>query len=71
MKDICCNHCLNKIDQSILPEQKEFSAKNMLEFANWFYTVTQRELDSYIEHLKAEEEKSYQLYLTLKAKYEK
>jgi|LakMenE01Jun11ns_1017448.scaffolds.fasta_scaffold9230726_2 hypothetical protein len=47
-----------------------FTAEQMIEFANWFSEVSEKELNSYRDMLKQKEEQQYQLYLTLKAKYE-
>ena len=47
-----------------------FTAEQMIEFANWFREVSEKELNSYRDMLKQKEEQQYQLYLTLKAKYE-
>jgi hypothetical protein len=47
-----------------------FTAEEMIEFANWFSEVSEKELNSYKDMLKQREEQQYQLYLTLKAKYE-
>ena len=53
-----------------LPE-KEFTAKNMIEFAGWFNeVVSEIDLEEYRVHLKKMEEQEYNLYLSLKAKYE-
>ncbi len=50
---------------------KEFTAEQMIEFANWFgEDISENELKSYKDMLKQREEQEYQLYLTLKAKYE-
>ena len=50
---------------------KEFTAEQMIEFANWFgEDISEKELNSYKDMLKQKEEQEYQLYLTLKAKYE-
>jgi len=51
---------------------KEFTAEQMIEFANFmiFEDATEQDLDSYRDMLKQREEQDYQLYLTLKAKYE-
>lgn len=55
--------------------EKEFTAKDMIGFASWFADeVTNTDLQEYKKMLKVKaelkEEKEYQLYLTLKAKYE-
>jgi len=43
----------------------------MIEFANWYgEDISVIELNSYRDMLKQREEQEYQLYLTLKAKYE-
>ena len=48
-----------------------FTAEEMIEFANWFgEDISEKELNSYRDMLKQREEQQYQLYLTLKAKYE-
>jgi hypothetical protein len=48
-----------------------FTAEQMIEFANWFgEDISEDELKSYRDMLKQREEQQYQLYLTLKAKYE-
>jgi hypothetical protein len=48
-----------------------FTAEQMIEFANWFgEDISEDELKSYRDMLKQREEQEYQLYLTLKAKYE-
>ena len=56
-----------------LPE-KEFTSKDMIEFASWFSKdVSEIDLQEYRDHrdyLKQLEEQEYQLYLSLKAKYE-
>jgi len=50
---------------------KEFTAEQMIEFANWFgEDISEKELNSYRDMLKQRKEQEYQLYLTLKAKYE-
>lgn len=51
--------------------EKEFTAEQMIEFANWFCEdVSEKELNNYRDSLKEKEEREYQLYLKLKAKYE-
>jgi hypothetical protein len=51
--------------------EKEFTAKEMIEFAGWFAEeVTNTDLQEYKRQLKLKAEQEYQLYLTLKAKYE-
>ena len=51
--------------------QEEFTAEQMIEFANWFgEDVSEQELNNYRDSLKEKEEREYQLYLELKAKYE-
>jgi hypothetical protein len=51
--------------------EKEFTAADMIEFANWFgEDISEMELRSYRDMLKSRMEQEYQLYLTLKAKYE-
>jgi predicted TIM-barrel fold metal-dependent hydrolase len=47
-----------------------FTAEQMIEFANCFSYASEKELNSYKDILKQRQEKEYQLYLTLKAKYE-
>jgi hypothetical protein len=48
-----------------------FTAEQMIEFANWFgEDISEKELNSYRDMLKQSLEQEYQLYLTLKAKYE-
>jgi hypothetical protein len=48
-----------------------FTAEQMIEFANWYgEDISEKELNSYKDMLKQREEQQYQLYLTLKAKYE-
>lgn len=50
--------------------EREFTAKDMLEFARWYAEDIQDiDLQSYREHLKEEEEREYQLYLSLRSKY--
>jgi hypothetical protein len=50
---------------------KEFTAEQMIEFANWYGDdISEKDLNSYRDMLKQREEQQYQLYLTLKAKYE-
>lgn len=50
---------------------KEFTAEQMIEFANWYgYVASEKDLNSYRDMFKLREEQEYQLYLTLKAKYE-
>jgi hypothetical protein len=50
---------------------KEFTAEQMIEFASWVgTTISEKDLNSYRDMLKQREEQQYQLYLTLKAKYE-
>lgn len=50
--------------------EQEFTAKDMVEFARWYAEDIQDiDLQAYREHLKAEEEREYQLYLSLRAKY--
>jgi hypothetical protein len=52
-------------------EKELFTAEEMIEFANWFgEDISEKELNSYKIMLKGKEEQQYQLYLTLKAKYE-
>ena len=52
--------------------EKEFTAHEMIEFANWFtdHEITNTDLQQYREALEHEAEKEWLLYLTLKAKYE-
>jgi hypothetical protein len=53
------------------PNKKLFTAEQMIEFANWFgEDISEKELNSYKDMLKQRKEQEYQLYLTLKAKYE-
>jgi hypothetical protein len=48
-----------------------FTAEQMIEFANWFgEDISEKDLNSYRDMLKQREEQEYQLYLTLKTKYE-
>jgi hypothetical protein len=47
-----------------------FTAEQMIEFASWYGDISEKELNSYKDMLKQRQEKEYQLYLTLKAKYE-
>jgi hypothetical protein len=49
-----------------------FTAEQMIEFASWYgdIDISEKELNSYKDMLKQRQEKEYQLYLTLKAKYE-
>jgi hypothetical protein len=43
----------------------------MIEFASWYGDdISEKDLNSYRDMLKQREEQEYQLYLTLKAKYE-
>jgi len=50
---------------------KEFTAEQMIEFASWYGDdISEKDLNSYRDMLKQREEQEYQLYLTLKAKYE-
>jgi hypothetical protein len=50
--------------------EKEFTEKNMIEFARWFNVgVGEDELQNYRDVLKAKAEEEFQLYLALKAKY--
>ena len=50
---------------------KEFTAEQMIEFGNWCgEDITEQDLNSYRDMLKQREEQEYQLYLTLKSKYE-
>ena len=51
--------------------EKEFTAKDMIDFARWFNDeVSEKNLQEYRDCLKRLEEREYQLYLSLKAKYE-
>jgi hypothetical protein len=51
--------------------EKEFTAKDMIEFASWFgEDVSIKDVQEYRDHLKKLEEQEYNLYLSLKAKYE-
>lgn len=51
--------------------EKEFTAHEMIEFASWFAEeVTNTDLQEYKKMLEVKAEQEYQLYLTLKAKYE-
>jgi hypothetical protein len=53
------------------PNKKLFTAEQMIEFGNWCgEDITEQDLNSYINSLKQREAQEYQLYLTLKAKYE-
>ena len=48
-----------------------FTAEQMIEFASWYGDdISEKDLNSYRDMLKQREEQEYQLYLTLKAKYE-
>jgi hypothetical protein len=53
--------------------EKEFIAEQMIEFANAFSAddITEEHLQDYRDTLKQKEEQEYQMYLALKAKYEK
>lgn len=52
--------------------EKEFTAQDMIEFARWLGgNVGEKHIQLYRDHLEEEKEKEYQLYLSLKAKYEK
>ena len=51
--------------------EKEFTAADMIEFANWYgENITEKELQSFRDILKEKTAQEYQLYLTLKTKYE-
>ena len=51
--------------------EKEFTAQQMIEFAGWFgEDVSEKDLQEYRNYLKELVEREYQLYLSLKAKYE-
>ena len=57
--------------QSLFHAETEFTASDMIEFANWFgEDITEKELQSFRDVLKQRAEQEYQLYLELKAKYE-
>lgn len=47
-----------------------FTAEQMIEFASWYGDISEKDLNLYRDMLKQREEQQYQLYLTLKAKYE-
>lgn len=52
--------------------EKEFTAAEMIEFANWYgEDVCENDLQNYRNMLKKRADEEYQLFLTLKAKYEK
>jgi CRISPR-associated protein Cas8b1/Cst1 subtype I-B len=75
-KILCINRSNNNTGYDIECEHydeiyKEFTAEQMIEFANWFgEDISEKDLNSYRDMLKQREEQEYQLYLTLKAKYE-
>jgi len=53
--------------------EKEFTAKDMIEFAKWFAEpdeITEKDVQAYRDHLKQIEKQEYELYLFLKAKYD-
>jgi len=53
------------------PNKELFTAEQMIEFASWYGDdISEKDLNSYRDMLKQREEQEYQLYLTLKAKYE-
>jgi CRISPR-associated protein Cas8b1/Cst1 subtype I-B len=74
-KILCINRSNNNTGYDIECEHydetyKEFTAEQMIEFANWFgERMYEQDLDSYRDMLK-QREQEYRLYLTLKAKYE-
>jgi hypothetical protein len=53
--------------------EKEFSAQDMIDFANWFTDgeIGPEELETFRQEQKRRAEAEYQRYLELKAKYEK
>jgi hypothetical protein len=62
---------MEKLKLKINNMNKElFTAEQMIEFANCFSYASEKELISYKDMLKQRKEQEYQLYLTLKAKYE-
>jgi hypothetical protein len=54
-------------------EEKEFTAKDMLDFARWFAEdeISLEQLESFRQEQKRLAQAEYQKYLELKAKYEK
>jgi hypothetical protein len=51
--------------------EKEFTAKDMIDFANWFgEDISEKELQSYRDYCKQAADQEFQLYLSLKAKFE-
>jgi len=71
------NGCYYPEDFEVIEEaqnnnmNKEFTAEQMIEFASWYSeNISEKDLNSYRDMLKQRQEKEYQLYLTLKAKYE-
>jgi hypothetical protein len=53
-------------------EFKEFTAEQMIEFASWFgEDISDNELQNYRAVLQQRADQEYQLFLTLKEKYEK
>jgi hypothetical protein len=62
---------MNKETQNNNMNKELFTAEQMIEFGNWCgEDITEQDLNSYRDMLKQREEQEYQLYLTLKAKYE-
>ena len=53
--------------------EKEFTSQDMIDFVNWFSdaNVTEQEVQAYRDSVKIKAQREYQLYLELKAKYEK
>jgi hypothetical protein len=79
IEDLVIYTDLTKFDMSsdyaklciLLYESRTFTAQEMIEFAGWYSAdVDETCLKSYIDMLKQRQEQEYQLYLTLKAKYE-
>jgi hypothetical protein len=51
--------------------EKEFTAEDMIELFNWYgEDITEMELRSFRDVLKQKADEEYQLYLSLKSKYE-